>query len=89
MVNFDGSVPDGAWLRLVDDVSLLRPEKQVFKAMLAGFANQQLAQNLARTTAEGRAPGEGVHRLRQSLSRAVDVGDGRRMAWWTCGPCRI
>jgi len=33
---------------------LLRPEEQVFAGMLAGFANQQLARNLARTTVEGR-----------------------------------
>ena len=33
---------------------MLRPEEQVFAAMLTGFANQQLARNLARTTVEGR-----------------------------------
>jgi integrase/recombinase XerC len=38
----------------VDGVALLRPEEQVFTAMLTGFANQQLARNLARTTVEGR-----------------------------------
>ena len=43
-----------AGLHLVDGVSLLRPEDQVFSAMLAGFANQQLARNLARSTVEGR-----------------------------------
>jgi site-specific recombinase XerD len=35
-------------------VSLLRPEDQVFSAMLTGFGNQQLARNLARSTVEGR-----------------------------------
>ncbi|WP_435286420.1 hypothetical protein [Streptomyces bacillaris] len=38
----------------MDGVALLRPEEQVFTAMLTGFANQQLARNLARTTVEGR-----------------------------------
>ncbi|MCX4597769.1 hypothetical protein OG819_52010 [Streptomyces sp. NBC_01549] len=38
----------------MDGVALLRPEEQVFAAMLTGFANQQLARNLARTTVEGR-----------------------------------
>lgn len=54
LAGFGGSVPGGARLHLVDGVSLLRPEEQVFEAMLAGFANQQLARNLARTTVEGR-----------------------------------
>jgi site-specific recombinase XerD len=49
-----GVVPGAASLHLVDGVSLLRPEDQVFSAMLAGFANQQLARNLARSTIEGR-----------------------------------
>ncbi|MFC8717842.1 hypothetical protein [Kitasatospora sp. NPDC057198] len=35
-------------------LALLRPEEQVFTAMLTGFANQQLARNPARTTVEGR-----------------------------------
>lgn len=46
-VGFSGSVPGAARLHLLDGVSLLRPEEQVFRAMLAGFANQQLARNLA------------------------------------------
>ncbi|MFR9774036.1 tyrosine-type recombinase/integrase [Nocardia sp. SC052] len=54
MAGFGGSVPGAARLHLVDGVSLLRPEEQVFEAMLAGFANQQLARNLAHTTVEGR-----------------------------------
>ncbi|MGW0884660.1 hypothetical protein [Streptomyces sp. NPDC002671] len=35
-------------------VALLRPEEQVFTAMLGGFSNQQLARNLARSTVGGR-----------------------------------
>ena len=37
-----------------DGVPLLRPEDQVFQAMLDGWRNQQLARNLARSTVEGR-----------------------------------
>nr|WP_236056288.1 hypothetical protein [Streptomyces sabulosicollis] len=53
-VGFNGSIPGAAGLHLVDGVALLRPEEQVFTAMLTGFANQQLARNLARTAVEGR-----------------------------------
>ncbi|MGH3790362.1 MAG: hypothetical protein ACRDQ9_06090 [Pseudonocardiaceae bacterium] len=49
-----GVAPGAASLHLVEGVSLLRPEDQVFSAMLARFANQQLARNLARSTVEGR-----------------------------------
>ena len=35
-------------------VRLPRPDEQVFQAMLDGWPNQQLARNLARSTAEGR-----------------------------------
>lgn len=53
-MRFNGSIPGAARMHLVDGVPLLRPEEQVFTAMLTGFANQQLARNLARTTVEGR-----------------------------------
>ena len=49
-----GTVPGTASLHLVHRVALLRPEEQVFEGMLAGFANQLLARNLARSTVEGR-----------------------------------
>ncbi|MDB5910976.1 MAG: integrase [Massilia sp.] len=49
-----GQAPGAARLALVSGVPLLRPEEQVFTAMLGGFANQQLARNLARTTVDGR-----------------------------------
>jgi len=52
-VGAGGLVPGSAGLHLAGGVPL-RPEEQVFTAMLAGFANQQLARNLARTTVEGR-----------------------------------
>ncbi|MFE7464568.1 hypothetical protein ACFU6R_10735 [Streptomyces sp. NPDC057499] len=53
-VGFNGSISGAAGLHLADGVALLRPEEQVFTAMLTGFANQQPARNLARTTVEGR-----------------------------------
>jgi integrase/recombinase XerC len=50
----DGTVPGSAALHLVDGLSLLRPEEQVFIAMLDGWRNQQLARNLAFSTIGGR-----------------------------------
>ena len=50
----NGPVPGTASLHLVNGAALLRAEEQVFTGMLSGFANQQLARNLARTTVEGR-----------------------------------
>ncbi len=49
-------VGDGAAARLhlVDGVALLRPDEQVFQAMLNGWRNQQLARNLAFSTIEQR-----------------------------------
>ncbi|MER5846320.1 hypothetical protein ABT126_04425 [Streptomyces sp. NPDC002012] len=47
-------MPEAATLHPADDVALLRPEEQMLTAMLGGFANQQLARNLARSTVEGR-----------------------------------
>lgn len=52
-MGFNGSIPGAARLHLVDGVALLCPEEQVFTAMPTGFADQQLARNLARTTVEG------------------------------------
>ncbi|MFF4550773.1 hypothetical protein [Streptomyces sp. NPDC001435] len=43
-----------ARLHLADKVPLLRPEEQVFEAMLDGWRNQQLARNLALSTINGR-----------------------------------
>jgi integrase/recombinase XerC len=42
-----GDAPGAAGLLLVDGVSLLRPDEQVFTAMLDGWRAQQLARNLA------------------------------------------
>ena len=50
----DGLAPGAAGLHLVGGLSLLRPEEQVFTAMLDGWRNQQLARNLAFSTINGR-----------------------------------
>jgi len=48
-----GSAPGAAGLHLVE-LPLLRPEEQVFEAMMDGWRNQQLARNLALSTIEKR-----------------------------------
>ncbi|MFB7794010.1 hypothetical protein ACFC0R_27760 [Streptomyces sp. NPDC056086] len=40
-------MPGSAGLHLVDGLPLLRPDEQVFEAMLKGWRNQQLARNLS------------------------------------------
>lgn len=50
----NGEAPGAARLQLVDGVPLLRPDEQVFTAMLDGWRNQQLARNLAFGTIDGR-----------------------------------
>lgn len=47
-------VPGGVKLHLVSGVALLRPDEQVFEAMLDGWRNQQLARNLQFSTIEQR-----------------------------------
>ena len=46
--------PGEATLHLDDGVALLRPDEQVFGAMLDGWRAQQLARNLAFTTIDKR-----------------------------------
>ncbi|MGY1976948.1 tyrosine-type recombinase/integrase [Nocardia gipuzkoensis] len=53
-VSRDVLAPGAARLQLVDGVSLLRPDEQVFTAMLDGWRNQQLARNLAFSTINSR-----------------------------------
>jgi integrase/recombinase XerC len=53
-MGLEGLAPGSAGLHLVDGVSLLRPEEQVFGVMLDGWRNQQLARNLAFSTIGGR-----------------------------------
>ena len=50
----DDTVPGAAGLHLVDGVPLLRPDEQMFTAMLDGWRNQQLARRLAFDTVESR-----------------------------------
>ena len=47
-------VPGAAGLHLADGIGLLRPEEQVFTAILDGWRNQQLARNLALATIAAR-----------------------------------
>ncbi|OEJ49668.1 hypothetical protein BGK72_01465 [Streptomyces agglomeratus] len=54
MAGGNGTAPGTARLHLADGVPLLRPEEQVFEAMLDGWRNQQLARNLALSTINGR-----------------------------------
>lgn len=49
-----GSPSGAAALYLVDGVPLLRPDEQVFAAMLDGWRDQQLARNLAVSTVDKR-----------------------------------
>ena len=73
----NGPAPGAARLHLADGVALLRPEEQVFTAMLAGFA--QPAAGAEPGPHDGGGPGEhgpGVRRLRERLPVAVDAGDG-------------
>ncbi|MGW4095228.1 hypothetical protein ACWEFY_36825, partial [Nocardia sp. NPDC004750] len=53
-VSRDVLAPGAARLQLVNGVSLLRPDGQVFTAMLDGWRNQQLARNLAFSTINSR-----------------------------------
>ncbi|MFS4105978.1 hypothetical protein [Streptomyces sp. PD-S100-1] len=43
----DGLIPGSARLHLIDGLPLLRPDEQVFEAMIKGWRNQQLARNLS------------------------------------------
>lgn len=54
MVARHGQNSAAARLHLVDGVGLLRPEDQVFEAMLDGWRAQQQARNLAATTIKSR-----------------------------------
>jgi hypothetical protein len=69
----DGLVPGSARLHLIDGLPLLRPDEQVFEAMLRGWRNQQLARNLS--------PGyvDDQERTVRSITRHADA-----MPWqWT------
>jgi site-specific recombinase XerD len=53
-MGLDGRPPGAAALHLVPGVPLLRADEQVFAAMLDGWADQQLARNLAASTISKR-----------------------------------
>jgi integrase/recombinase XerC len=72
------TAPGAAGLHVVAGLPLLRPEEQVFAAMLAGWGSQQLARNLAPGTVEGRQRGGAdVRGPRRGLAVGVDAADGR------------
>jgi integrase/recombinase XerC len=54
MASSDAAVPRTAGLYLAGGLPLLRPDEQVFDAMLAGWRDQQLARNLAVSTVTAR-----------------------------------
>jgi hypothetical protein len=76
-MELDGPVPGSAALHLVSGVALLRPEEQVFAAMLEGWRNQQLARDLAFFTIERR------ENMVKSFAAATNAfrGTGRRRCW--------
>ncbi|MBV8992734.1 MAG: hypothetical protein JO287_03305 [Pseudonocardiales bacterium] len=63
----DGLAAGAAGLHLVGGVLLLRPEEQMFTAMLDGWRNQQLARNLTLSTISGR------ERAVQAFARYADA----------------
>ncbi|MFI5973627.1 hypothetical protein [Streptomyces sp. NPDC051452] len=83
----DGLVPGSARLHLIDGLPLLRPDEQVFEAMIKGWRNQQLARNLSpgyvsdQERTVGRSPGMPM-RCRGSGRRSTSMS-GRPI----CGPC--
>lgn len=70
----DGLVPGSARLHLIDGLPLLRPDEQVFEAMIKGWRNQQVARNLSL----GVRQRPGTHG--RAFTRHADAmpGSGRR-----------
>jgi hypothetical protein len=68
-----GEVPGAAGLHLLDGVPLLRPDEQVFEAMLTGWRNQQLARWLF----PGRRAGQPLN-IRQMGTRDEESRHRRR-----------
>lgn len=54
MAGDERAMAGSARLVLLDGIALLRPDEQVFEAMLEGWRNQGLARNLARSTVQAR-----------------------------------
>ena len=53
-MDVERAAPGSVALQLANGVRLLRPDEQVFTAMLDGWRNQQLARNLSFGTVESR-----------------------------------
>lgn len=83
----DGLVPGSVRLHLVDGLPLLRPDEQVFEAVIKGRRNHQLARNLSpgssmtRTARSAPLPGTPM-RCRGSGRRSTSMS-GRSIS----GPC--
>src|SRR5215831_16642074 len=72
------SVPGAApGLFVLGEQRLLRPDEQVFEAMLAGWRDQQLCRNLGEATVRRRLEGGGV----SSGSPTTGRGGGGRRIW--------
>lgn len=71
-MGFGVPVAGAAGLHVVDGVALLRPDEQVFTAMLAGWRDQQLACNLSLLTVTKRESVVRVHHAREHLPLAVE-----------------
>lgn len=74
-----GCAPGSVTLRLVSGMALLRPDEQIFDAMLEGWRNQQMARNLDFCTIERRGNVMRVHGRGQRVPHAVVVADVRRV----------
>ena len=70
-------VPGAARLQLADGVPLLRPEDQVFTAMLASWRNQQLARNLSLATIAARLD-PGPHRGHPVVDEQTEIVEDLR-----------
>ena len=79
--NVPGAAPG---LFVLGEQRLLRPDEQVFEAMLAGWRDQQLSRNLGETTVRRRL--EGVRRFQRFTNdwpwrwRPVDLEEIHRAA---------
>ncbi len=67
--------PGSARLHVVGGVPLLRPDAQVFDAMLDGWRNQQLARNLAFGTIEARGNAVRAFSLMTTTGSQTGVDD--------------
>jgi len=84
----DGRVPGAAGLQLMGGAVLLRPDEQVFAAMLEGWRAQQLARNLAFGTIGGReAAVRAFARHADAFPRRSGARSCSTSGWATCERC--